>query len=256
MRIPSHASPDTVPCKVCRGPASLYGVVDFNRHCSEDRIGKLPLSGHGVYYRRCADCGFLFTDFLDDWTPAEFAAHIYNADYVRVDPDYAGARGRQNAQIVAATFPTNREGISLLDFGGGNSSLVTHLRDQGFAACDMFDPFSAEHGVLPGRKYNLVTCYEVLEHVTDPAGCVRMIAESLGEEGLVIFTTLIQPADFDRLGLSWWYAGPRNGHISLHSRRSLQLLWQAEGYTVLSRDQNLHIAFRTLPDFARHVVKT
>ncbi len=79
------------PCKICGGDTALDGVVDFNKSCHEQHGLRLPVTGVPVYYRRCAACGFLFTDALDDWSIEDFRAHIYNDDYHVVDPDYLGA---------------------------------------------------------------------------------------------------------------------------------------------------------------------
>jgi len=48
-----HFSGPTTICKVCSGPAALYGVVDFNKNCLEVRDVFLPLLGVAVYYHEC-----------------------------------------------------------------------------------------------------------------------------------------------------------------------------------------------------------
>jgi len=83
-------------CKICGGAAPLYGVVDFNKSCEEANGLKLSLAGVPVYYRRCANCHFVFTDAFDDWGADQFKTHIYNDDYRMVDPDYKTTRPRGN----------------------------------------------------------------------------------------------------------------------------------------------------------------
>src|ERR1700730_1855273 len=112
--------PQPAACKICDGPSPLFGVVDFNKSCIEDQGRILNLAGKPIYYRRCAVCGFTFTDEFDDWSTEAFLAHIYNDEYVLVDPDYVEARPANNAKIIAATFPASRHFISMLDFAGGN----------------------------------------------------------------------------------------------------------------------------------------
>ena len=75
-------STEARPCKICRQPAPLFGLVDFNRNCQIPDCVKLPLTGTPVYYRRCNACGFLFTDAFDDWSPDDFKTHIYNGGYL------------------------------------------------------------------------------------------------------------------------------------------------------------------------------
>ena len=76
--------------------------------------------------------------------------------------------------------------------------------------------------------------------------------ELLSDPGLIIFSTLLQPADIEQQGLSWWYVGPRNGHVSLFSRESLERLLNPYGLTFGSFNDGFHVLFREVPDFARH----
>ena len=44
--------------------------------------------------------------------------------------------------------------------------------------------------------------------------------------------------------LSWWYAAPRNGHISLHSHRSMQELAKRYSLSYLAISEQTHVLFR------------
>ena len=55
--------------------------------------------------------------------------------------------------------------------------------------------------------------------------------------------------------MGWWYIGPRNGHISIFSKRSLALVWSKLGYRLGSFNDDLHVAFRRVPDFAKHILR-
>jgi SAM-dependent methyltransferase len=104
------------------------------------------------------------------------------------------------------------------------------------------------------RRFDLVTCFETLEHMPDPTRGAADIAALLKPDGLLLFSTLVQPADFDAQGMQWWYIGPRNGHVTLHSRASLTALWAGQGLQLASFNDNMHTAFRTLPPFAQHLM--
>lgn len=246
MRFPP-ASPLAVPCKVCNAPAHFMGALDFNKHCMEQPGTKLPPYGFAVYYRRCKACGFVFTNAFDAWEPADFTRHIYNEDYIKIDPGFDTFRPESNAQLVAALLASRKDTVSILDFGGGNGHLAGHLRAAGFSLCDTYDPFSVDFATPPRRQYDVITCFEVLEHTPDPIGTTTAISRLLNTDGVVIFTTMVQPEDFEKQGLSWWYIGPRNGHISIHSTTSLELLWKTVGFSVASPTDTLHIATREVP---------
>lgn len=244
-----------LPCKICGTDAALFGVVDFAKHCSEARSQRLPLSGTPVYYRRCQLCGFLFTDAFDDWSEANFKADIYNDRYIEVDPDYRQARPTSCARLVQDFFGARKAELRVLDYGGGDGLLSATLRGSGFLEAQTFDPFVADFARPPQDKFDIVTCFETLEHMPDPMAGIAAIASSTKEAGLVLFSTLVQPSDFEMHGVNWWYVGPRNGHVSIFSRAALVRAWQHHGYQTASFNDNMHLAFRTLPEFARHLLK-
>lgn len=250
------ADPRPAPCKICGGPSPLFGVTDFNRSCEEIRGRFLPLAGLAVYYRRCEGCGLLYTDAFDDWPHEAFEAHIYNDAYGEVDPDFETKRPDGNAAMIANAFGKVAGTLDILDYGGGNGRLAERLRAGGFRAAT-YDPFHPDHRTRPTERFNLVTCFETLEHMPDPKAGAADIASFLrqagGGDGMVLFSTLAQPADFAARGMGWWYIGPRNGHVTLHTRASLAALWKPLGLNVASFNDNVHVAFRTIPAFARHL---
>jgi SAM-dependent methyltransferase len=245
------ANPNPLACKICGGPSPLYGVVDFHKSCLEAQGKLLSLSGTPIYYRRCRECAFVFTEAFDDWSPEAFLEHIYNNEYAFVDPDYVEARPMNNAKIIAQTFRASREALSILDYGGGNGLLARALAAEGFHATT-YDPLTA-YSAHPQGPFDLITCFEVMEHLPFPDRTVADISRLLAEEGVLLFSTLTQPANFDELGLRWWYVGPRNGHVSIYSRRSLAVLFEKSGMGLVSISDLVHMAFRKLPAFASHL---
>jgi len=233
----------------------LYGTVDFNQNCEARRGLVLPEAKIPIGYHKCPRCGFLFTAAFDKWGRKEFAQAIYNEDYGLVDPDYREIRPLGNAAFLAKVFAAGKARLSLLDFGGGNGILAETILKNGFQSATTYDPFTPAFAKLPAGRFNIVSCFETLEHVPDPRRQVADMAKCVDAEGIVIFSTLLQPADFGQIGLAWWYVGPRNGHISIFSKQALEELWGRQGFSVGSFNDNLHLAFRQLPAFARHLVR-
>jgi 2-polyprenyl-3-methyl-5-hydroxy-6-metoxy-1,4-benzoquinol methylase len=217
-----------VLCKICQSPSQLFGVVDFNKSCLELRGERLPLTGFAVYYHRCSQCGFIFTIAFDEWTPDAFRQIIYNEQYVAVDSDFVERRPTENAKAVGNTLRDFRASVQLLDYGGGTGLFAQRMREEGFRATT-YDPFS---------------------DVPAPEETVATMAAMLEPKGMILFTTLLQPPDIDLRGLQWWYASPRNGHISLYSAASLVTLFRRHGLRVGSVTEGTHIAYRELPEFA------
>ena len=78
-----------------------------------------------------------------------------------------------------------------------------------------YDPMVPEHACAPNGKFDLVTCFETIEQLADPLAGIARIADHIAKPGAVLYSTRTQPADFDNFGLSWWYVGPLNGHVSI-----------------------------------------
>lgn len=242
------ACTEAIACKICGNAAVLYGVVDMHRPCLTGNVVQPPLSGHAIYYRRCGNCGFLFTDAFDDWSEQDFKARIYNDDYLAVDPDYARVRPIHNADVVTKLWAAHKNQIRILDFGGGNDVFCSKLRANGFHEAVTYDPMVPEHASEPRGKFDLVTCFETLEHMPDPTAGIGRMIEYLAEPGAVFYSTLTQPENFDSLGLSWWYVGPRNGHVSIFTKQALSLAWAHHGYKNASLNDSTHLAFRQIPE--------
>ncbi len=241
-------------CKCCGAEAPLCGVVDYHKNCESYRRRVLGLSGVPIYYHRCPTCRFIFTTAFDDFSKEDFLRHVYNDEYILVDPDYQESRPRANAGLLSSLFPQLRP-RRLLDYGGGNGVLVDALRDAGFPHAESYDPFVPQHADRPTGRFDCIACFEVLEHSTDPSRTIAEMSELLSDPGLIVLSTLLQPADIERQGLNWWYAGPRNGHVSLYSRESLERLLAPFGFRFGSFNDGLHVLFREVPEFARHLIR-
>ncbi len=242
-------------CKCCAQEALLFDVRDFAKNCSEQRGVHLPLTGIPIYYYKCSSCGFIFTTQFDDLSHDEVKKLVYNEGYEKVDPDWSDARPAQQVGLIEGAFGPVKKEISVLDYGGGTGLLVERLKQAGFSDAVSYDPFYEEHGGRPERRFNLIVCFEVVEHSPDPfAVFAEMFSFLDSGRGFVLFSTLVAPPEIDQLKGSWWYIGPRNGHISIHTARSLSQVICRLGMTYGQANPNLHGAFKTVPDFAQALV--
>jgi SAM-dependent methyltransferase len=242
-------------CKCCGGRAFPYGVVDFHKNCEQYRRNALDISGVPIYYHRCPTCGFIFTTAFDHFTHQDFQRHIYNDQYLLIDPDYKEARPRLNAGILSNLFQAARP-RRILDYGGGSGTLAEMLRTVGFSHVETYDPFVASYSTRPSDRFDCVICFEVVEHSTHPTGLFADMKELLLDPGIILFSTLVQPGDIDKQGLNWWYAAPRNAHVSLYTKPSLAQVGHQLGFTLGSFNESYHVFFRDIPEFAKHFIKT
>jgi 2-polyprenyl-6-hydroxyphenyl methylase/3-demethylubiquinone-9 3-methyltransferase len=221
-------------------------VADLAKTCRDNPRPIFPATGSTVDYYRCSRCGFLFSTFLDDWTTEQFRRDIYNDDYVLADPEFNGPRAERAANIVATLFGEDRRDLRLYDYGGGTGLLVDRLRSIGFANVDGGDPFFGSP-LCDATDVDLVIALEVIEHLTKPDAVFKAAAKMLKPSGMVLVSTLFQPPNIHKLGTSWSYCAPRNGHISLHTETSLGNIALRNGFQTGSFNNTLHAAWRGAP---------
>lgn len=249
---------EPVRCPVCSARCDPLGAVDFNKSCEEARGLRLPPAGRPVEYVICGGCDFSFAPEFKSWSREDFEREIYNAGYGRVDPDHADARPRANAEMLLATFGDNGRSLRHLDYGGGAGLLSRLLGESGWQS-ESYDPFFDRDVRLEELgTFQLITCFEVFEHVPDVAGLATNLASLLAEDGIILLSTLLSDGELRRgHPISWWYASPRNGHISLYSAKSLNLLAKNHGFGVASFSPGLHMLWgQQFPPWAQHLLRS
>lgn len=243
-------------CQICEGTSSALDVVDFNKSCEEARGKYLQLSGIPIYYYICEQCGFCFSPEMSKWQLSEFEKKIYNDEYIKVDPDYKGVRPKANAESMLKLFKGKEASLNHLDYGGGDGLLSETLRAEGWQSSS-YDPFVDR--VMDLSKlgsFNLITAYEVFEHVPDVRKLMSQITSLLTGDGVVIFSTLTSDGNIGpNQRINWWYASPRNGHISIFSKKSLGILASKYNFIFGSFSSGVHVFFKTVPEWAAHFIK-
>ncbi|MDD3030156.1 MAG: class I SAM-dependent methyltransferase [Alphaproteobacteria bacterium] len=243
------------PCPVCAHDSRPFDVVDFNKSCLEQHGTALPLSGEPVYYFFCPTCGFTFAPELCAWPWEIFERKIYNEDYAAVDPSFRMKRPHQNHEILTGLFSKSKGRIRHLDFGGGNGFLSKLLKESGWDT-QSYDPV-LDKGVRPEDlgQFDLVTAFEVFEHVPDVNELMGRLKALLKPSGLIYFSTMLSDRDIvPGKRLTWWYVAPRNGHISLFSMKSLAVLAGKFDLNYKPQDNRAHFLWSSLPDWAAGVV--
>jgi hypothetical protein len=129
------------------------------------------------------------------------------------------------ANLFGERFAFARE-IRILDYGSGSGVFERALRSQGFDVTS-YDPFS--HPSRPEGKFELITCFEVMEHAPDPIRLLDDMVSLKTDDGAIVFSTGVQPVDIETLRARWWYIAPRNGHVSIFSEESLSILANKRG---------------------------
>jgi SAM-dependent methyltransferase len=240
-------------CKVCSADSLLFDVVDFHGNVDLDpnmpqRKTVFPVSGIPIYYWKCSSCGLVYTRALDAFDATDFKEMVYDQSWR--DHLLGDARDRAN-QIADAVMELFRPGAgtSGLDYGGGEGHLSDALNRRGFPFTS-YDPFCGS-GRKPDRTFDLITCIEVFEHVSDVAALLRDIDQLCADNGGVFFSTAL--CDGLPRCQGWAYCVPRSGHITFFTQLSLQRAFAgirlSYRYLGISRGHACHFAWRGRPAF-------
>lgn len=194
------------------------------------------LIGHPVAYFRCEVCGYIQTE-EPFWLDEAYRDPINASDTGIL------VRNLHNRGVVAIVLALLRQAEGrVLDYAGGYGILVRLLRDFGIDAywadgyCD--NKLAAGFESRPGMSFDLLTAFEVFEHLKDPAGDLdAMIALSPN----VLISTELAPPKITSQD-DWWYFGKEHGqHIGFFTRTSLERLAARSGKRLLSDGQSYHL---------------
>lgn len=118
--------------------------------------------------------------------------------YVR---DNVGKRTTAEKQVSLVREQIGEKQIRLLDFGAGSGTFVKAAVDAGYEAVGLehsqgaIDRARDDYGVtiykdIPSdEKFDVVTLWDVIEHLRDPVEVLRMIKAALNPGGIVIIET-------------------------------------------------------------------
>lgn len=200
------------------------------------------LNRYPVDYHRCAECGVVALP-SPTWLPEAYASAISDAD--------TGLLRRCRRLSFATGAVIRAEGLRggrFLDWAGGYGTLTRMMRDKGYRYWhhdEYAEPiFAREFRDDGSASYDLVSAYEVVEHLADPR---RELAAVSKRSDRLLFTTELLPDPPPRVA-DWWYYLPETGqHITFHTVESLRRLGASLGYELTSNGRNLHLFHRVPP---------
>jgi 2-polyprenyl-3-methyl-5-hydroxy-6-metoxy-1,4-benzoquinol methylase len=134
-----------------------------------------------------------------------------------------------------------------VDYGAGYGMFVRRMRDLGynFHAYDLHcqNLFSSQFRLadLTGKSFDLVTAFEVFEHLEDPSGTVKLL---LSHGDHLLLTTDLLPTPAPAL-TDWWYYGLEHGqHISFYTTKALATMAAAHKRFFYTNGRDLHLFSR------------
>lgn len=226
-------------CKVCgKSPVRKVGEVDFNRVAGDPP--PFPASGIEVAYWQCQTCGFAWAPVFDEWNDDLFAKFIYNQKIDQVEtPENAARRCRNVAALLGGWFAGYPATTRFLDYGCGPGFLVDALGQYGFQAIG-YDRFQERFSARPQGKFDVVTSFEVMEHINDIRATIDDMLSFLAPGGLMVLGTFLAE---NPMKIDWWYCSPRSGHVSFWTFPALETIFHKRKLNVASDGKTFHFVF-------------
>ncbi|HMH20629.1 MAG TPA: methyltransferase domain-containing protein [Puia sp.] len=170
--------------------------------------------------------------------------------------------------IISALKSGLPEGAEVLDVGCGNGVISRSLGEQGFNVRGIdvsektiekarslnkfgnvrFEVVSAEQLVADGSRYHAVICSEVLEHLHDPGKLLRVLHQSLHEDGILIVTVPNGKGPRELFVTKPVIALQKKNNFAWKAVKRIKELFGYKGTTAQSDADDLtHIQFFTRP---------
>ena len=180
----------------------------------------------------CRSCGLVYASPRPVWSQL-YAGHLAGNEDARAL--YARKLARPNVRAIHRKHVEDvvqlygRRPDSLFDMGCGAGTLMEAARDQGIEASGN-DINAVSVGILrdqgfdvrlgrtremdTGRKFDIVVCFDYLEHTYEPLADLRVCRDILKEDGFLYLKTLfLGSKDHRRLGESWQLFGIGHFHF-------------------------------------------
>jgi 2-polyprenyl-3-methyl-5-hydroxy-6-metoxy-1,4-benzoquinol methylase len=241
-----------VACALCGGDdTSVRYPSTIEGKCREDwHAYRCTHSGYGRHHEivQCRECGLVYTD------PRPEGEDIVETYRAVEDPLYVEERAGRVLTFEHHLKPLERltgppAGRPLLDVGCYTGVFVEIAGNHGWSAWGV-EPSqwaveqAQERGLrvvqgildtaaLPEAGFDVVTMWDVIEHVVDPRNTIEQAYRLLKPGGLVVIHTIDIDSAFARLmGHRWpWLM---EMHLFYFSRRTLKAMLERCGFEVLS----------------------
>lgn len=205
---------NTIKCRLCDGESKWV----FSKTLFENLI---------VGFYQCEKCQSLETE-NPYWLDRSYADTTLIPDIRTLQ------RVMRMKSLVYYLFIILRMSNSdaILDWGGGNGMLVRLLRNMGVDSY-LLDAYVKNYYAVgyehkDGRKYKMITAFQVLEHFNEPAKELNDILK-LEPQYFLITTGL-----YTSQGPNWEYLNAYGRHIFIYSDKARRYIAHRHGYHIIT----------------------
>lgn len=245
--------PRTPACLLCGEPTKLLYPSNVPAGAPLERSELACTSPHLAVHDDifvCRACG------LARSAPAVDIDHIESLYRDVEDPDYFASESERRAQFRGALEKLETRDLArppgrLLEIGSSVGLFLDEARGRGWdvvgiepsrwaarsaaaRGLEVFNGTLEEFGAT-GDRFDLIACWDVLEHLEDPLGALRRACELLAPGGLLVLTTVNLGGFGRRLFRGRWPWFMRM-HLHYFTRESLTRMVGDSGFELVSTE--------------------
>ncbi len=155
-------------------------------------------------YYYCSSCSFVFLDSSFIVSPK-----LEKERYLKHENTLSNKGYVSMLSSFISKIPVHGH---VLDFGCGPTLVLKKLISKKGFSVDAYDKYFHPCEL---SKYDVITCTEVVEHLSDPLSTLKMLKEHLNSSGCIAVMTLFHPKDLS----GWWYLSDET-HISFFDKKT------------------------------------
>jgi|GEM_PF-1611064 len=238
-------------CKICDGPIKTLKKRSFD----------------GLVLAKCKNCGLTFVKLIPvsrglfEDSP-ERTAECYSHLYSQTPEKFSYGLNK----ILSYLKPIGKEddiaNLSLLDVGCGNGDFILLCKDKGFNVSGVEDSEGAAR-LCKKRgldniyitdladiesSFDVITLFDVAEHVEDLKSFFKAICDKLNSKGIVYIETPRKSVIDIYLGILELFTPIKSNritraHVQLFSDKSLRVLLEKYGFDVISLKRRQSLSF-------------
>jgi 2-polyprenyl-3-methyl-5-hydroxy-6-metoxy-1,4-benzoquinol methylase len=164
-----------------------------------------------------------------------------------IEPSGLTGNGSVCSDRLWSILKYTKSPANILDVGYGSGKFLQHVKDKGYTPYGIelskkLVTFGKKLGInaylsfgeFPRQKMDVVTLFDVIEHITTPYEFMIQVNKTLRKGGVLMITTPnANSISAKVLKSKWWVFGPE-AHFVVYSLTSLKILLRGYGYKIVS----------------------
>lgn len=209
---------------------------------------------------RCLNCELIFVRPIPSNLTAIYSVAYFkrSMDNKRINKfgyvDYEEDKKATRKTFVVYFDKVSRltKGRKIFDIGAATGYFLDIVREQGWSTGGVeISAYAAGvakkkgHNIFLGdladlkieEKYDVVTMWDVLEHLPNPTKYLKLISDILQQDGILAINTICSSSLWARLWGRHWHAILPPEHLFYYSVKSLEILLKRNGFKIIERSK-------------------